>query len=101
MAASKYRSSPLEISNDRPTDNVHSLKLVKDLASQDTIEALEYLLYEARRGEVIGLAYAAMLKNRSCLIDTVGEAHRNPLFALGMVCMLSADIADKTREASE
>lgn len=101
MAASKRRSSPLQISKDQPTNNVHSLKLVKDHVSQDTIEALEYLLYGARRGEVIGLAYAAMLKHESCLTDITGEAYHNPILALGVVSMLSNDIAHRARNEDE
>lgn len=71
--------------------------LINEPVSHDTIEALEFLLHEARRGELIGLAYGAMLKRRSCIVDTAGEAYRNPLFALGVVCMLSDDIAIRAR----
>lgn len=65
--------------------------------SHDTVKALEFLLHEARRGEVIGIAYGAMMKRRSCIVDTAGEAYRNPLFALGVVCMLSDDVAKRAR----
>lgn len=60
--------------------------LVNETVSHDTIEALEFLLQEARSGELIGLAYGAMLKRRTCIVDTAGEAYRNPLFTLGVVC---------------
>ena len=75
--------------------------LAKEKVSHETVEALRYLLGEAERGELIGIAYAAMLKRRSCIVDTAGEDYRNPLFALGMVCMLSADIADRSRQDPE
>lgn len=75
--------------------------LTTQQVSHETVEALRYLLQEAERGELIGLAYAAMLKRRACIIDTAGEAYRNPLFALGMVSMLSHDIADRSRETPE
>lgn len=71
--------------------------IVGDPVSHDTVEALEFLLQEAKSGELIGLAYGAMMKRRSCLIDTAGEAYRNPLFALGIVCMLSDDVAMRAR----
>lgn len=77
------------------------LTLIYEPVSHETVAALKYLLQEAERGELIGLAYAAMLKRRACLVDTTGEAYLNPIFALGMVSMLSADIADRTRETSE
>lgn len=85
----------------QPIKQNNVLKLVKNHVSHETIAALEYLLYEAKRGEVIGLAYAAMLKNRSCLIDTAGEAYRNPILALGVVNMLSHEIAQRVRHNDE
>lgn len=71
--------------------------LVQETVSHDTIEALEFLLEQAREGELIGIAYGAMLKNRYCMVDTAGEAHRNPLFALGVVCMLSDGLSARAR----
>jgi hypothetical protein len=71
--------------------------LARDPVSHDAVAALEFLLQEARRGELIGIAYGAMMKSRECIVDTAGEAHRNPLFALGVVCMLSDDIALRAR----
>jgi hypothetical protein len=75
--------------------------IVREAVSHDTVEALEFLLHEARRGELIGIAYGAMMKRRSCIVDTAGEAYRNPLFALGVVCMLSDDIAIRARNDDE
>jgi hypothetical protein len=75
--------------------------IIRAKVSHDTVEALEFLLHEAKRGEVIGLAYGAMMKRRSCIVDTAGEAYRNPLFALGVVCMLSDDIAIRARNDDE
>lgn len=71
--------------------------LVNETVSHDTIEALEFLLQEAKSGELIGLAYGAMLRRRTCIVDTAGEAYRNPLFALGVVCLLSDDVAQRAR----
>lgn len=71
--------------------------LVNETLSHDTIEALEFLLQEARSGELIGLVYGAMLRRRTCIVDTAGEAYRNPLFALGVVCLLSDDVAHRAR----
>jgi hypothetical protein len=75
--------------------------IVREAVSHDTVEALEFLLHEAKRGELIGIAYGAMMKRRSCIVDTAGEAYRNPLFALGVVCMLSDDIAVRARNDDE
>ena len=72
--------------------------IVKGPVAMDAIEALEFLLNEARSGELIGLAYGAMLKSRrECYVDTTGEAHRNPIFALGIIGALWNDIANRAR----
>lgn len=65
--------------------------------SDDGVETLEYLLQEAREGKVIGIAYGVMLKRRNYIVDTAGEAHRNPLFALGVVNMLAGELMQRAR----
>lgn len=52
---------------------------------QDTIDCLRALLSRAEAGEIVGLAYAAMATRRGFIVNTAGEAHRNPTFARGMV----------------
>lgn len=63
--------------------------LIADGVSTDTIECLETLLDRARRGEVIGIAFAAMLRRRAYIVNTAGEAHRNPTFTRGMLAALN------------
>lgn len=63
--------------------------LVPDTLSIDTIECLEILLDQAKRGQVIGIAFAAMLKRRGYIVNTAGEAHRNPTFTRGMLASLN------------
>jgi hypothetical protein len=65
--------------------------------SHDTVAALEALLKAARRGEVIGMAYAAMMKSRRFVVNTTGEPHRNPTFALGMVRILDDVLTERAR----
>lgn len=52
--------------------------------SAHTVECLEVLLERARRGEIIGIVYAAMQSNRRFFFNSCGEARRNPTFAAGM-----------------
>lgn len=59
--------------------------LIPDNVSTDTVKCLELLLNRARRGEVIGLAYAAMLKKRAYIVNTAGTAHESPTFTRGMI----------------
>ena len=71
------------------------LRLVPDAVSMDTIACLNLLLRRAHRGEVIGLAYCAMLRGRAYIVDTAGAAHESPTFARGMVRALDDNIAEK------
>lgn len=72
-------------------------ELVPDTISSDTEQALTQLLDLARRGELIGIAFAGILKRRKYFVNTAGEAHRNPTFARGCVCALSDDLARRMR----
>jgi hypothetical protein len=60
--------------------------------SHDTVECLEALLEEARRGEIIGVCYAAMHRQRQYTVHSCGEAHRNPTYSAGMVSNLLHDL---------
>lgn len=66
--------------------------LVPDTISKDTEEALAQMLEMARKGELIGVAFAGMVKQRKYFVNAAGEAHRNPVFARGMVDDLMAEL---------
>jgi hypothetical protein len=68
-----------------------------DGVSRDTVECLRLLLAEAERGEVIGVSYVAMHKRRHFSAHSCGEAHRNPVFASGMVGALWFDLQRQAR----
>lgn len=69
--------------------------LVPDTVSTDTVECLALLLRRARRGEVIGLAYCAMLKKRAYIVNTAGTAHDSPTFARGMLRALDDQLGQR------
>jgi hypothetical protein len=71
--------------------------LVPDLVSNDTVACLQTLLRQARRGEVIGLAYAAMLKKRAYIVNSAGAAFESPTFARGMVAALDDQLSQRIR----
>ena len=66
--------------------------------SDDLVETLEYLLHEARAGRVIGLAYGAILKRRAFFVDAAGEAHRNPVFGIGIANVLACELMERARK---
>lgn len=65
-------------------------------ASHDTIEALEQMLDEARRGRLIGIACVAMYKRREFYVNATGEAYRSPTFSRGMVATLDDYLREMT-----
>lgn len=75
--------------------------LIQMHPSNDVVETLEYLLQEARGGQVIGIFYGVMLKRRAYFVDTAGEARRNPMFSLGMAHMLIGKLTDRVRGRGE
>lgn len=72
-------------------------RLVPDAISTDTTTALRQLLQLAESGELIGIAFAAMMKQRRYFVNTAGEAHRNPTFARGIVAALDDDLGQRMR----
>ncbi len=73
------------------------IQAIPSPVSHDTVTCLEHLLDGARRGAVIGIAYAAMLKHRSYVLNACGEAHRSPTFARGMVAALDDELAARSK----
>lgn len=65
--------------------------------SIDTVQCLQELLAEARAGDLIGVAFAAMYRRRRYIVDTAGEAYRNPTFARGMVDALHDLLGQRAR----
>jgi hypothetical protein len=75
--------------------------LVADTVSTDTVECLQLLLKRARRGEVIGIAFCAMLKQRAYIVNTAGVAHESPTFARGMVAALDDSLSNRIHHQGE
>lgn len=69
--------------------------LIPDNVSTDTVKCLELLLNRARRGEVIGIAYAAMLKKRAYIVNTAGTAYESPTFTRGMIRALDDQLGQR------
>lgn len=75
--------------------------LVKVDVSKETIAALEYLLQEARKGNLVGLVYGAAMRGNDYFVDTAGEAHRNPMFGLSMASVLWRRLSDMEADKLE
>jgi hypothetical protein len=71
--------------------------LVTDTISADTTTALRQLLELAEDGQLIGVAFAGMMRQRKFFVNTAGEARRNPVFARGMVAALDDQLSDNAQ----
>lgn len=76
-------------------------QLIPDRVSTDTVECLQLLLRRAKRGEIIGLAYCAMLKQREYIVNTAGVAHESPTFTRGMVAALDDSLSNRIHHRGE
>lgn len=76
-------------------------RLISDAVSTDTVECLALLLERAHAGEVVGLAYCAMLKQRAYIVNTAGAAHESPTFARGMVAALDDSLSNRIHHRGE
>jgi hypothetical protein len=74
--------------------------LAPDTLSNDTVACLEQLLDQAKKGQVIGIAFGAVLKQRAYIVNTAGEAHRNPTFARGIIAALDDQLSGRVRGGS-
>lgn len=64
------------------------LVLIPDTVSNDTVQCLETLLHHARRGDLVGIAFAGIVKRRGYIANSAGEAYRDPTFSIGMCQVL-------------
>ena len=58
--------------------------------SKDAVAFFDEMAAQARQGEVLGWTGAWMTKDREFYTQTVGEPHRNPVYAIGMLVVLIA-----------
>lgn len=68
------------------------VRLVPDTISHDTVKCLQTLSRQAREGELLGIAFAAMYRGRTFVVNTAGECHRSPVFTRGMVSCLDDEL---------
>lgn len=69
-------------------------RLIPDTVSRDVVEAMETLLIGAQNGEIIGLAFVAVLKQRRFVTDVAGYCFKNASHTRGMVLSLDDKLRD-------
>lgn len=70
-------------------------RLVPDTLSDDTVECLRQLLAEAERGNIMGLAFVALVRDRRFIRNVAGECARNPLYTRGLVAALDDHLRER------
>lgn len=71
------------------------IRLVPEYPSTDTIEALEALLEEAKKGRLKGLAFVTFERGRKYSMGITGVAHDDPAQALGPIFLHLLDLSKK------
>ena len=76
-----------------------ALYVINPTTSDDTIQALEELLDDARRGSITGMVFAAMRPGGSdYIIGTTGEARHRPTYARGMIAAVDDDLREALKQ---
>jgi hypothetical protein len=65
------------------------------IVDRDTVESLTELLAAAKRGEVLGVAFTAILRGRRMSYGATGEANNDPILALGHVHVLAGVLQER------
>ena len=73
------------------------IQLIPAHQSHELIAVIEGLLELARGGSMNGLVFGASLKGSQFYCDAAGAMHRNPMVALGVTQMLSAEMLHQIR----
>ena len=68
------------------------LQLVPEHSNRELVAVLTGLLELAEVGAMKGLVYGAEFRGQKFFCDAAGSMHRNPMVALGVTQMLSAEI---------
>lgn len=67
--------------------------LLNEETPRDVVDALEQLLAGAKEGQVVGLAFAALLKRRRFITAAAGECHRDPTYTRGIIAALDDELS--------
>lgn len=68
-------------------------RLVKDFVSRDLVQCLEQLHSAGLRGEIKGIAFAAILPRQRYITNFAGLCVRNPTFTRGMIASLDDELS--------
>lgn len=71
-------------------------RVVPKAPNMETVSCLEQLLEDATRGDLIGIAFGALYRERRFIVDVVGECERNPVFTRGLVAELDDELSQQT-----
>lgn len=66
--------------------------------SEDTIECLQSLLEEAKKGDLVGLALGAIMRRSNYKVHTTGAARGNPTFTRGILAALDDHLSEIVNE---
>jgi hypothetical protein len=68
--------------------------LLRPGVSRDTIECLSELLEQAKKGDLVGIAFGAIMRHSNYSVHATGAARLNPTFTRGIVRALDDKLSD-------
>lgn len=69
-------------------------QLVRDYVSHDVVDSLDQLSLGAHSGDVIGIAFVALLKGRRYIVNASGRCLREATFTRGAAFVLSDHLSE-------
>ena len=73
----------------------------RDADREELIAAVTSLLELAKIGAMKGLVYGAELRGQEFFCDAAGSMHRNPMIALGVAHLLSAEMLQQIQRKAQ
>jgi hypothetical protein len=72
--------------------------LLKAGPSKDTVECLTTLLDQAKKGDLVGLAFGAIMRHSNYSVHATGAARLNPTFTRGIIAALDDRLGEIVRD---
>lgn len=73
------------------------VQLIHQSSSHEVVQVLTGLLEVARAGQMNGIIFGASFGGAKFFVDAAGTLHRNPVTALGVSAMLTAELEHRIR----
>jgi hypothetical protein len=77
------------------------IQLVPHQSSHELVEVLTGLLDAAKSGALNGIVFGCSFRGQKFYCDAAGALHRNPVVAIGVSTMLTAELEHQIRRKAQ